>query len=93
MDLKTAVQLVALDQMEGDDIDTVADAIEHALDVLRLPEEAPVAGAYPIEGDDELAQAYTLVLTVAGKFADLRATAEQIAEHAGEEFIAEHGGR
>jgi len=93
MDLTRAVQLVALDQLENDYITTVTDAIENALDTLRLPDEPPVAGAYPVEGDDELAQAYITVLRNAGPVTDLRATAAALAEHAGDEFIQEHGGR
>lgn len=90
MDITRAVQLVANDQKDMDDIHTVADAIERALDTLRLPEDLPVPGAWPIEGDDELAEAYKTVLRHEGPGNSLRARAQAIAEHAGAQFIAEY---
>lgn len=90
MDLKRAVQLVAIDQKDMDDIHTVADAIERALDTLRLPEDPPVAGAWPVEGDDDLAEAYKTVLRHNGPSTNLRASAEAIAEHAGAAFLTEY---
>ena len=90
MDLSRAVQLVALDQKDGDDILSVADAIEHALDTLRLPGTLHVPGSWEIEGDDEVAQAYIAVLRTFRPTADLRASAELLAEHAGQEFIDEY---
>lgn len=82
------MQLVALDQKDMDGILTVTDAIERALDTLRLPEAPPVPGAWPVDGDDEVAEAYKTVLRNAGPSTDLRATAEAIAEHAGPDFLS-----
>lgn len=90
MDLSRAVQLVALDQKDGDDILTVTDAIEHALDTLRLPGTPHVPGSWEIEGDDEIAQAYIAVLRNFGGSDDLRASAAALADHAGQEFIDEY---
>ena len=90
MDLLRAVQLVALDQKDMDGILTVADAVERALDTLRLPEDPPVPGAWPVEGDDEVAEAYKTVLRHNGPSTDLRATAEALAEHAGAGFLADY---
>lgn len=85
MDLALAVQLVALDRLQMDGIDTVADAIAHAFDTLRLPEEPPVPGAYPIEEDGtELATAYRTVLEYP------EYPVEEIVDAAGQAFIAQH---
>ncbi|WP_018186363.1 hypothetical protein [Microbacterium sp. 77mftsu3.1] len=83
IDLTMAVRMVAADQIQGDDINTVQDAIDHAVDTLRLPEEPPVHGAIPIEGDDDLAHAYRVVLE-----AYKTMSVADIAAAAGEEFSA-----
>jgi hypothetical protein len=85
MDLTRAVRIVALDQTETDDISSVADAIAHVMNVLRLPEEPAVPGSYPIEEDgSELAAAYRLVLEHS------HYPAQDIASVAGEDFAAEY---
>jgi len=83
INLTMAVRMVAADQIQGDDINTVQDAIDHAVDTLRLPEEPPVHGAMPIEGDDDLARAYRVVLE-----AYKTMSVEDISAAAGEEFTA-----
>lgn len=63
-----AAQLVMVDVNSGADDDekvTIRGAALHARNTLRLPEEAPVMGAYPLDDDGtELAAAYRLILTV-----------------------------
>jgi hypothetical protein len=65
-DVLRAARAVAEDQNEGRDDDermTMSEAVLHARNVLRLPEEAPVAGAVALDDDgSQLAASYRLVL-------------------------------
>lgn len=92
MDISRAVQLVATDHADGD-FATVADVIEHTLDTLRLPEDPPVIGSWAVEGDDEVAEAYRMVLRNQDKSVPWTVAAGILAAHAGEEFLAEFAGR
>ena len=90
MDLNRAVQIVANDQKNTDDFVAVGEAIEHVLNILRLPEEPAVPGSWPVEGDDETAEAYKTVLRAADHTLPLAVAADILAAHAGAEFLAEY---
>jgi hypothetical protein len=67
-DVLVSARAVAEDQNEGRDDDermTMREAVLHARNVLRLPEEAPVAGAVALDEDGSpLAASYRLVLSM-----------------------------
>lgn len=93
MKITEAVQIVANDQKDTDDIVAVGDAIEHVLNTLRLPEEPAVPGSWPVEGDDEIAEAYKTVLRAADRTLPLAAAADILAAHAGANFLAAYASR
>ena len=89
MDLTRAVQIVANDQKDSDVV-SVGDAIEHVLNTMRLPEEPAVPGSWAVEGDDEVAEAYTLVLRNQDTAVPIQVAADILAAHAGGQFLAEY---
>lgn len=92
MDLNRAVQIVATDQKSGADFVSVGDAIEHVLNTMRLPEDPFVPGSWVVEDDgqedNEVAQAYRLVLSSYDRTVPLMVAADKLAAHAGAEFLA-----
>lgn len=83
MNLRTAVRIVAADQIEGDAA-TVDEAILHVWNTLLLPGTHPIPGGWHIEDDGtETAQAYIAVVAVRETV-----SLEDLLDLAGEDFQA-----